>query len=647
MVMASDAHHDAPLIPRKLLFGNASRFGAELSPDGTMLSWHAPVDGVMNIWLAPLADLDAARPITRTKGRPINWHAWSADGQFLFFLNDENGDENHHLFAVDHVTGKLRNLTPYGKVSTQLQLWSQDLPNCLIVGLNDRDPHWHDLWSIDLASGERTLIYENTQHFGSFVFDWQGNLRLGRRSAPAKGGAEIFRFGGGRLDPWRFIPFEDELSTYSIAFNRQGTHLAVGSSLGRDKTALVRIDMATGDETVLAAHPTADLTARLLDPETYEVDAVAADPIRREWIILKEAVRPAFNLIAEAAPGREFFVQSQSDNNRRWIVCTYASDEPATYHLLDRDAMTMRNLFNARPELSAHRLAGMEGVVIKSRDGLDLVSYLTVPADHAPRPKRPLPMVLFVHGGPWARDDYGYRGDHQWLANRGYAVLSVNYRASWGFGKAFLNAGDKEHAGKIHDDLLDAVAWAVGEGVADSNRVAIMGWSYGGYAAFVGATFTPDVFCCTVPIVGISDLITLMENRPPYWADFMEQFNRRYADVRTEDGRAWLRSRSPITKCDAITKPMLIGHGANDVRCTLAQSDMIVDAMEKKGLDVAYVVFPDEGHGFYRPENRLAFFAVVEAFLAKHMRGRCEPVGHDFEGSSHEIRAGASRLSLK
>ena len=315
---------------------------------------------------------------------------------------------------------------------------------------------------------------------------------------------------------------------------------------------------------------------------------------------------------------------------------------PATYLLIDRDKQMLTELFAARPELKSCRHAGMQGVVVKSRDGLDLVSYLTLPASEPQlRPAAPLPMVLLVHGGPWGRDQYGYRRDHQWLANRGYAVLSVNYRGSTGFGKAFANAGDREHAAKMHDDLLDAVEWAIREGIATREKIAIMGHSYGGYASFVGAAFTPEVFCCAVAIVGITDLVTLMENIPPHWADFMEQLRRRFADVRTEEGRAFLRSRSPLYKADQIRKPMLIGHGANDIRCTLAQSDAIVAAMKKLGLPVTYVVFPDEGHVFVRPENDLAFSAIVEAFLARWLGGRAEPIGEDFKGSSHEIRAGA------
>jgi acylaminoacyl-peptidase len=290
----------------------------------------------------------------------------------------------------------------------------------------------------------------------------------------------------------------------------------------------------------------------------------------------------------------------------------------------------------------------MQAVTIKSRDGLDLNSYLTLPPDvPSDRPPEPLPLVLQVHGGPWSRDTYGYKRLHQWYANRGYATLSVNYRASTGFGKAFIKAGNKEHAGKIHDDLIDAVEWAIDEGIAQRDKIAIIGWSYGGYSAFVGATFTPGVFCCAVPIVGVADLVTLMENLPPYWAGIREHFKHRFADVSTEDGREFLRKRSPLSKVDSIVAPMLIGHGANDVRCTLEQSELIVSAMQKKDIPVSFVVFPDEGHGFYKPENNIAFHAMVEAFLARHLGGRYEPVGDDFEGSSHEIRAGADILREK
>ena len=637
---------DWPLIPRKLLLGNPSYVSPKLSPDGRRLAWQAPVDNVMNIWVAPADAIGEAQPVTRMGGRPPAWHGWSADGRFVCFLKDETGDENYNLFVVEPETGTVRNLTPMPGVAVQIVLLSPDLPGRILIGLNDRDPRWHDVWSLDLATGKRELVYENTERFGSFLPDWQGRIRLAQRSEPASGGEQIYQLHEGGPEPWRFIPFEDWLSTGTIFFNRAGTHLMMLSSIGRDTAALLRVEMASGAESVLAEHPKADLGELIFDPGTFEVDAVAAGRIRREWIILNPEVGKTLALVRRHAPDGEISVVSMSRDNRRWTVALYGPAMPLTYFLVDRDAATVSELFSARPDLKPYPLAGMQGLVIKSRDGLDLVSYLTLPASEAgDRPRAPLPMVLLVHGGPWSRDDYGYRRDHQWLANRGYAVLSVNYRASTGFGKAFVNAGDREHAGKMHDDLLDAVAWAIRERIALSDRIAIMGVSYGGYAALVGATFTPEVFCCAVPIVGITDLVTLMENLPPYWADFIEPFKRRYGDVRTEEGRAFLRSRSPLYKADQIRRPMLIGHGANDVRCTLAQSEAIVAAMHKLDLPVTYVVFPDEGHGFARHANNIAFHAIVEAFLARHLGGRAEPVGVDFEGSSHEIRAGGDILA--
>jgi dipeptidyl aminopeptidase/acylaminoacyl peptidase len=368
---------------------------------------------------------------------------------------------------------------------------------------------------------------------------------------------------------------------------------------------------------------------------------------RQEWVHVAPGIAAEFALLKTRLAGFEFGVESQTDDNRRWIVVAHKAEQPATYFLLDRDKQSLTELFRARPALVPYRLAPMHTVQTKSRDGLDLVSYLTLPADiERDRPPEPLPMVLAVHGGPWFRDSYGYRGDHQWLADRGYAVLSVNYRGSTGFGKTFVAASEKQHAAKMHDDLIDMVEWAIREGIAQRDKVAIFGGSYGGLAAFIGATFTPEVFCCSVPVVGITNLQTLLESMPPYWAGFAVFMYRSYGDPRTSEGRALLDERSPIHKVDRITKPMLIFHGANDVRCKIAESDTIVAAMQAKGIPVTYVVYSDEGHGFHKPPNRLSYIAIAiaEAFFARHLGGACEPVGHDFEGSSHEVRAGAEIL---
>ena len=404
----------------------------------------------MNIWLAPADDLEQAQPLTRLGGRPPGFHGWSSDGRFILFFKDANGDENYNLYIADPATGEVRNLTHMPKVSVFLLLLSPELPSTVLIGLNDRDPRWHDVWSLDLATGERKLVYENAERFGWFLPDWQGRVRIASRSNPSNGGQNIYLRDGERWELWRAIPFEDSLSTGTLFFNRAGTQLSMVSSVGRDTAALFRISMASGEETLLAEHPGADVGELIVDPRTFEIDAVAAAPVRKQWTFLNPSFEETFSLVQAAAPEDELSVLSASADNRRWIVTAYGPRRPPTYLLVDRDQRKVVELFCARPELKGYRLAGMQGVGIKSRDGLDLVCYVSLPAEISrPRPDAPLPLVLLVHGGPWGRDGYEYRRDHQWLANRGYAVLSVNYRASTGFGKAFVNAGDGEHAGKM------------------------------------------------------------------------------------------------------------------------------------------------------------------------------------------------------
>ena len=513
-----------PLIPRAALFGNPSRYQAKLSPDGECLTWLAPFEGVLNVWLAPADDIGSAQPLTRLAGRPIAWQDWACDGAHVLFMTDENGDENWRIFAVERATAEIRNLTPVSQVSARLLMRSPERPGMILVGLNDRDKKWHDVWAIDLATAERRLVLENRDAFWSFAFDWQLNPRLARRSDPDQGGSYLYRLVNGRAEPLLRIPHADEMTTWPLLFNRRGNTWTMMSSLGRNRAALIRIDESTGTQSVLAEHDKADLGAmRIWNPVTFEIDAVAANYLRQEWVVLNPEIRNDLRFLRENLGSAEFFVESQSDDNCRWVVTAYGPKLPLSYFLYDRRRRVLSSLFSARPELAGHRLAPMQSHVIKAGDGLDLISYLTLPADQrAPRPAEPLPMVLVVHGGPWGRDGYGYRADHQWLANRGYAVLSVNYRASTGFGKDFVNAGVREHAGKIHEDLIDAVEWAVREGIARRDKVAIMGTSYGGYATLVGLTFTPEVFCCGVSIVGISNLVTMLENMPPYWAGFDE-----------------------------------------------------------------------------------------------------------------------------
>jgi dipeptidyl aminopeptidase/acylaminoacyl peptidase len=632
------------LIPRRILFDNPTFFGAKISPDGRWISWLAPIDGVLNVWMAPATDVKAGEPVTRTKGRPINWQDWSADGRFLMFLNDETGDENRHLFVVDPTRQAMCDVTPLANISVQLSLWSLDAPRDVAVKINDRDARWHDLYRIDLATGQRTLIWENVDELLDIRLDWHLRPRHARSNAP-DGGSRLWRIEGTTLTHWRDVPYEDMLTTWAGLFDRSNERLLLLTSMGRETAAYYWHDWSTGQETLIAEHRKADCSHLVLHPTTYEVDAVGVNAARQEWVHIAPSIAADFSLLKRRLAGFEFSVESQTKDNRRWIVVAHKAEQPATYYLLDRDKQSLTELFRARPALAPYRLAPMHTIQTRSRDGLDLASYLTLPADiKGDRPPEPLPMVLVVHGGPWFRDSYGYRGDHQWLADRGYAVLSVNYRGSTGFGKAFIAASEKQHAARMHDDLIDMVEWAIGAGIAQRDKIAIFGGSYGGLAAFIGATFTPEVFCCSVPVVGITNLQTLLESMPPYWAGFAEFMYRSYGDPHTPEGRALLAERSPIHKVDRIKKPMLIFHGANDVRCKIAESDTIVAAMRAKDIPVVYVVYPDEGHGFHKPPNRLSYIAIAEAFFARHLGGACEPVGRDFDGSSHEVRAGAEIL---
>src|SRR5690606_32421836 len=408
--------------------------------------------------------------------------------------------------------------------------------------------------------------------------------------------------------------------------------------------ALYAVDAESGERTLVYENPRADVGDALAHPRTGKVQAAASNYLREEWTVLDPAIREDMAKLAAMGPG-EASVVSRTLDDSQWIVAYSAAENPTTYYRYDNASNQLTELFSTRPDLAGKPLVPMWPQEIKARDGKTLVSYLTLPQaadpDQDGNPDKAVPMVLFVHGGPWARDAYGYSSYDQWLANRGYAVLSVNYRGSTGFGKAFVNAADGEWAGKMHDDLIDAVAWAVDRGVTTPDKVAIMGGSYGGYATLVGLTFTPDTFACGVDIVGPSNLQTLLSTIPPYWAAFFEQFAKRVGDPRTEAGKKMLNERSPLNFVEKIKKPLLIGQGANDPRVKQSESDQIVQAMQRSEIPVTYVLFPDEGHGFARPENAMAFNAVTEGFLAECLGGRIEPIGDDFAGSSIEVPAGA------
>lgn len=631
------------LIPRQVLFGNPDRAMARLSPDGRYLAFLAPRDGVLNVWVAPVGAIDEARPVTAERVRPVQSYSWSWDGSRVLYVQDRAGDENFLLYGVEIESGETRNYTPFEGVQAVMMGSSPDHPHELLVGLNNRDPRWHDVHHLDLRSGELTLLREADGYAG-FVTDW--DLKLRAAIAPTADGGFLLQGidAVGETFPLASIPAEDALTSGILSIPRGAAHAYMLDSRGRNLAALVRLDLASGETETLVEGRRADIGGIMADPRSGTVQAYAEDYLSNRWYPLGEALSGDIAFLDRVARG-EWVVTSRSLDDRLWTVYVDRVVEPGTLYLYDREAQQFERLFSVRPALEGAPLAAMHPVEIQSRDGKTLVSYLTLPRHLDPErsgvPLAPVPMVLNVHGGPWARDHFGYHAEHQWLANRGFAVLSVNFRGSTGFGKDFVNAGDLEWGRKMHDDLVDAVEWAIERGITTREQVAIYGGSYGGYAVLWGMTNTPEHFACGVDIVGPSNLETLLASVPPYWASFFEQLARRVGDPRTEEGRALLRERSPLTHVENIRRPLLIAQGANDPRVRQAESDQIVEAMNERGIPVTYVLYPDEGHGFAVPENRLSFYAVAEAFLAACLGGRYEPVGEDFRGANIEVPSGA------
>jgi dipeptidyl aminopeptidase/acylaminoacyl peptidase len=641
---AADRIAGTELIARDALFGNPERANVQISPDGKYLSWVAAVDGVLNVWVAPADNPAQARAVTQDKARGIRSYFWSYQPDTLLYLRDSGGDEDFHLYAVDLKTGQAKDLTPFPKTTAQVAGLSPKHPGTILVGMNDRDAQWHDIYKVDLASGTRTLLEKNDAQIAGYIADADYSLKYAQRSRPDGGADVLRRSANGAWEKFDDIPFEDVLTTSPGGLTLDGRTLYFTDSRGRNTAALFAIDVASGKRTLVLEDARADVGGTLADPATGKVQAVSVDYLRDEWKVVDPAIRADLQKLEAIGPG-DVSVNTRTLDDKTWIVAYSAAEAPLVYYRYERGAGTLTKLFSARPKLEGKPLVPQWPVEIASRDNKTLVSYLTLPrsadADSDGKAEAPVPLVLLVHGGPWARDSYGYGSYNQWLANRGYAVLSVNFRGSTGFGKAFTNAGNGEWAGKMHDDLIDAVQWAVKQGVTTQDQVAIMGGSYGGYATLAGLTFTPDAFACGVDIVGPSNLNTLLSTVPPYWASFFEQLAKRMGDPRTDAGKKWLTERSPLTRADQIKKPLLIGQGANDPRVKQAESDQIVKAMQARNIPVTYVLFPDEGHGFARPENNKAFNAVTEGFLAQCLGGRAEPIGKDFTGSSISVPVGA------
>jgi len=616
-----DAAAVVPLIPLTAFFDNPERAAARIAPDGRSLAYLAPADGVMNVWVKATSE-DDGRPVTNDRDRGVRSYFWSRDSARILYLQDTGGDENFHVLAVslDAPGRPARDLTPFPGVKAGVVAVPRETPGEILVSMNLRDPSAFDPYRLRLANGRLTRIAENPGNVIGWLADREGRLRAAYGQTPTGDYEILVRDQEG--EPFRRLAdFANEDDGHPYAFSPDGAELWVGSARDNDTRRLVAIDCGTGAERTIDGNDDVDLAGLFLRETTGELQGALYvddrlelhsfdDDLASHW----EAVRA----IHAGDPGGF----SRDAGERVWTVAFDDDRDPGATYLYDRETRAATFLFRPRPWLDPEHLAPMEPVRITSRDGLTLRCYVTRPLDSGPGPH---PTVLLVHGGPWARDSWGYHAEAQFLANRGYAVLQVNYRGSTGFGKAFMHAAEHEFAGKMHDDLVDAVGWAVAQGIADPARVGVYGGSYGGYAALVGATFTPDLFAAVVSYVGPSSLVTLVRSFPAYWRPFMESTWFRFVgDPERPADLADMEARSPLNRVDAIRAPLLVIQGANDPRVTRVESEQIVSALRERGVDVEYLVKEDEGHGFVKPENRIDAYRAIERFFARHLGGRRE-----------------------
>jgi dipeptidyl aminopeptidase/acylaminoacyl peptidase len=602
------------IIPRAVLFGNPDRLSPALSADGERIAFIAPADGIQNVWSGPVGGPYA--PVTDDRGRGVHVFAWCHDGRHLLYTRDRDGDENTHLFAVDVTNPEPRDLTPYPRVQARLVAVRPSRPGHALVGLNLRDRTRHDVYRLDIVSGATELVASRPG-----VTAWTADADLEPRAAlesrPDDGLAVVVRDGD-----WRTVHEVDHDDTMLLrVVGLTGKHLFVLSSQDAPATRLLRIDIASGATEVLAEDPRHDVIGVGVDPAGEPRLAV----VRRErahLIALRPEVRTDVEALHEARDG-EVTVLGGDDADRTWLVRYAVDDGPAEFRTYDRTTRRTTPLFTHSTALAGLPLANVEPFTLTARDGLEIPGYVTFPPG---QPRRRLPAVVVVHGGPWTRDLWGYRGETQWLANRGYLVVQVNFRGSTGYGKDFVNAGDRQWGAAMQDDLVDAVGHVVRAGWADPARVAIYGGSYGGYAALVGVTFTPAVFRCGVALAAPADLRTFLANVPGgHLSGLTQRLWRRVGNPEVDAEMLW--ARSPLSRIDRLRVPLLVAHGANDPRVPVAEAERAVAVLRAKGIDHEYLLFPDEGHALLRPRNRMAFYAAAERFLARHLGGRAETPG--------------------
>ena len=618
-----------PLIDRELFFGDPEISAAQLSPDGAWVTFMRPFEGVRNIWIKPFGEpFDNARPLTRD-ARPVPGYFWSQDSRFVLYVQDRDGDEDFHVWAVDPAgevdeetgTPPARNLTDLEGVRAMIIAVPESTPDRMLVGLNDRDPALHDVYALTISTGERELLIENDQNVAGWTADLEGNVRLASRQT-ADGGTEILRLEGGALGDAIFTCTWEE-TCGPMGFQPDGETAWFMSNRGdeNDLIGLYTLNVQSGELNLVERDPEGevDFGGAVFSPATRELQATVYVGDRARIYPQTEAFAERLAFLRENLPEGEIGISSQTRDERLALVSLSRDVDPAAVYLVDLEAGTVELLYRLRPEIDSAQMAEMRPIRYTARDGLEIPGYLTIPNGVDPEN---LAVVALIHGGPWARDSWGFRSQVQFLANRGYAVFQPNFRASTGFGQAFLNAGNRQWGDAMQDDITDGIQYLIDQGIADPERVCIMGGSYGGYATLAGMVFTPETYACGVNIVGVSNIVTLLNSIPTYWGPIRQMLTLRVGDPDTEEGRAQLERQSPINHVENIQRPLLIVHGANDPRVRQSEADQIVVAMREAGLPVEYILAPDEGHGFAQRINRIAMFARIEQFLAQHLGGR-------------------------
>ena len=622
-----------PLIDRELLFGNPEISGAQLSPDGKFIAFQKPYKSTRNIWVKETDDpFSSARLMTQETKRPIGGYFWSRDSKYILFVKDNDGDENFNVFAVDPKglptfgfdAPIARDLTGVKGIQIQIYSTPKNDPDTIYIGLNDRDKAWHDLYKLKLSSGDKTLLRKNTERIAGWIFDEQGQLKLASHVTD-KGEQQVLRVDtNGFTKIYSCDVFE---SCGPVRFHKDGKRVYMETNKGsKDLAELILFDPATQKEELVESDPLkrVDFGAARFSDLTDDLTMTSYTDEKTRRYFKDKVLEADYKFLQAKLPGLEINFGSHTRDEKLWLVSAGGDREPGSTYLYNRDTKKLTLQYQSREKLPRSSLSAMLPIHYKSSDGLDIPAYLTLPKG---MPVKGLPVVVVPHGGPWARDFWGYNSMAQFFANRGYAVLSMNFRGSTGYGKKFLNAGNGEWGKKMQDDITWGVKHLIAEGIADPKRVAILGGSYGGYATLAGVAFTPDVYRAGVDIVGPSNLITLLDAIPPYWEAGKKMMFSRMADPATPEGKAWLKERSPLNSAEKIKTPLMVVQGANDPRVNKGEADQIVIALRDRKFPVEYLLAPDEGHGFQRPVNNMAMFMAIEKFLSKHLDGRYQEGG--------------------